>query len=852
MANTPDNIVPITNEARSAAREFGAARDRELLTILFTDLVDSAKLQFELGNIEAARLTELHRKIVRDELANYDAREIEWAGDSCLAVFSKPSDAVAFALRMQLEHLRARNNEPKLPQVRVGIHLGEVVVRQRDDGGKKTEDLFGLQVSEAARIMSVARGNQIFCSRAVYDSARGSLRGNPDLSETLWVRHGLYLLKGSDDPVEICEVGTAELGGTQAPEPTDKCAPFGDDGAVSRASTARITRVALFAVAGFVAVALVAYLLFMNRGTISPRTESAEGTTQADEQSAAPREPKPVKRSYLGLSVPPQFPDISITPDGSSIVYVTQSEAVNRTRLAVQDVGQLKGRILENTDSVSVPEVSPDGQSIVYHDWTDSEIKRIPVRGGTPVTITRALGTTPMQMRWFGDEIYYGNVGVPLFRVRATGGPAEQITRLRDTGGGGHSCPDVLPGGRGVLFRSFGGPDMADWDTFLIAGDEPPRLLIEGGHCARYIPSGHILYFNEDVAMVAPFDLDTLSIVGDAVPVNEEGLTTLYGFTNHGTMVYFAPTDPAREGVRTLAWVDMMGVETPIPVPAKQYGRVTISPDGERAVIGNSDDIWLLEFDGRAMLQRLTSGEPLDSAPIFADGGETIIFTSTRSGTAQLHEIPTKQTAVQTEPQQLTPQGPMRFADAFVQEGRQIIYTEMGDGTGFDIGMGRFDSDEDVYFQPVVQSPGNEGSVALSPDGRWVAYTTDEVEGGQIYVASFPSFEGKYPISVDGGTEPVWAPDGSAIYYRKYPAMMRVDVEAGETFRAEKPVEIFSNLRFLASPVGARMYDVHPDGDRFLMIVPEPESEQKDLYDLVVVENWFDELERIAPHPDAG
>ncbi len=228
MADTPENIVPITPDARTAAETFRAEHDRELLTILFTDLVDSTKLQNDLGNVEAARLTELHRKIVRDELAKYDAREIEWAGDSCLAVFTKPSDAVVFALRMQVEHRRVRDTETKLPKVRVGMHLGEIVVKKRTDGGKKTEDLFGLQVSEAARVMSVARGNQIFCTRAVFDNARGSLKGSAieGVGDVIWVNYGAYMLKGSEEPVELCEVGSSEVAVLKAPQPSDKVSPL--------------------------------------------------------------------------------------------------------------------------------------------------------------------------------------------------------------------------------------------------------------------------------------------------------------------------------------------------------------------------------------------------------------------------------------------------------------------------------------------------------------------------------------------------------------------------------------------------------------------------------------------------
>lgn len=224
-----DNIVPITSAARAEAEKFGAEHDRELLTILFTDLCDSTKLQSDLGNVESARLTELHRKIVREELAKYYAREIEWAGDSCLAVFTKPSDAVVFALKLQAALRKARTEEPNMPAVRIGLHLGEIVVRRNKEAQK--DDLFGLQVSEAARVMSLAHGDQIYCTRAVFDNAQGSLKGQPvkGLAEITWHRHGFFELKGSEEPAEVFEVGEEGFAPLTPPGANDKCQPIRGD-----------------------------------------------------------------------------------------------------------------------------------------------------------------------------------------------------------------------------------------------------------------------------------------------------------------------------------------------------------------------------------------------------------------------------------------------------------------------------------------------------------------------------------------------------------------------------------------------------------------------------------------------
>lgn len=226
MSEQVDDIGSRTLAALAGVEDFGVRKERELLTILFTDLVDSTDLQSRKGNEEAARLVQIHRRLVRNKLDGFDAREIEWAGDSCLAVFTRPSEGIAFALQLQASTRRAREKEPELPEVRIGLHLGEIIVH-KNKGAAKAEDLFGLQVSEAARVMSLARGDQIFCTRAVFENARNllefdSITGVGDLD---WRSHGFYQLKGSNHPIEICEVGETEFVTFAPPEANDKCKP---------------------------------------------------------------------------------------------------------------------------------------------------------------------------------------------------------------------------------------------------------------------------------------------------------------------------------------------------------------------------------------------------------------------------------------------------------------------------------------------------------------------------------------------------------------------------------------------------------------------------------------------------
>jgi WD40 repeat protein/class 3 adenylate cyclase len=209
----------ISNDTRVRVEEFRKRHRTALLTLLFTDLVGSTRLKQERGDSEAVAVMQVHAEIVREALrASSDAQEISTAGDSFFCVFVKPSDAVAFALRAQAA---LRGKLRGQATMRVGIHLGEVVVEERADAGKP--------VDSAARVMSLAEGGQILCTRAVFDNARQVLKGRDfeGLKRISWLNHGPYVLKGVEEPVEICEVGEEEVGVLKAPGPSEKAHPAG-------------------------------------------------------------------------------------------------------------------------------------------------------------------------------------------------------------------------------------------------------------------------------------------------------------------------------------------------------------------------------------------------------------------------------------------------------------------------------------------------------------------------------------------------------------------------------------------------------------------------------------------------
>ena len=214
MQSDHDPLLFLSQPGLEQIEAYRRAHETQLLVLLITDLESSTRQQAYLGNVRAAEIVQLHRRIFRGVLAKMDGQEVETAGDSFLTVFAAPSEAVLFALRMQRAMRQAQIAEPELPSVRVGIHLGQVVV-ERHEGGPKAMDLYGLQVSTAARIMDLATGGQILCSREVFNNARSILRGDQlaGLDEVAWKNHGPYVFKGveseagSPDSYEVCEAG---------------------------------------------------------------------------------------------------------------------------------------------------------------------------------------------------------------------------------------------------------------------------------------------------------------------------------------------------------------------------------------------------------------------------------------------------------------------------------------------------------------------------------------------------------------------------------------------------------------------------------------------------------------------
>lgn len=852
-----ENIVRFEQEVRNRIHD-----EHELLAILFTDLVDSTQLQTDHGDTESVRLSDTHREIVRRLLQRYGGREIDWAGDSCLAAFTKPSAAVLFALEMLAEHRDVRKSEALLPQVRVGIHLGEIVVRNMEGGGRDSKDLFGLQVSEAARVMSLARGDQIFCTKSVFDSARLAMRGKAidTLGELNWINHGLYDLKGSPEPIEICEVGETEHAPLRAPESNDKCVRVSGVSATSPSSRNPLTWMAASV------VILVAAIAVFASGKFNADTQPTEQKieTAAVALPGLVTETPKEARVYNTL-LPPDAPvappetvlnfNLAVAPDGKHFVYRSLDGAV--AHLVVSELGKMGATVLQGTEGARFPFFSPDSQWIGYFSTEDQKLKKVPVDGGPPIALCGGFFYAGAD---WGDDgfIVFSHGGQGIMRVSEDGGEAVRLTKPDPKNGETfHSHPHVLPDGNGILFSVSPAIDVSTMKTALLKpGDtegsfESEYAILEGtGGTAQYLPTGHLLYIKFGQLIAQPFDLESLAFTGDPVPVTQyamvgkDGTTRHYGYSRDGTLIYVPDYGEEIES-NELAWIHPNGEMTSIGLQPKSYVIPRVSPDGTRIAVSAQEavgrDIWICNLED-ASQTRLTFDKREDWHPIWSRDGKNVVFSSGRDGVLNLYMKAADGTG---EVKRITTSEHHQWPHTWSGDGKELVYVEGGLDTGYDIWAVPVDGSAPP--RPMLQTPTNENNPDISPDGKWIAYQSNESGQYEIYIQDYPGFTGKWQVSESGGNQVRWSPDGKTVYFRHGVQMLKAVITPKPTMKISNPeVVIESDAVVLASE--ARNYDIGPDGEQFLVLKPIESGAKSTLNrELFIVENWFEEIKRLAP-----
>jgi Tol biopolymer transport system component len=529
--------------------------------------------------------------------------------------------------------------------------------------------------------------------------------------------------------------------------------------------------------------------------------------------------------------------ELVISPDGQKIVYVANRGG--KRQLFLRALRAAEGRLIEGSEGATTAFFSRDSNWIAF--GTGSLLQKVAVTGGSPITICSLSGTGFYGGDWGADDtiVFVPDYNGGLWSVSSGGGTPQPLLKTDvEKDWASLSDPQILPGGKGVLFTLASGHAVTADDQDVAAlepGATEPRILIRGGAHARYLPTGHVVYVHGGALLLVPFDLSKLSVTGTPTPVIK-GLGRTwsgdsdYSVSDNGTLVYDPDAGVKPGGL--LAMVDRRGQVQPIGTRGN-YSELSVSPDGRSVatrVFAVNDDIWTFDIASGAPL-RLTF-EPLDEIfPHWTPDGKRIAF-GTRTGT--IFWQPADGTGRR---EALTHGEYPRYPASFSRDGKTMAFVEIHPSRRRDIWLMRLDGDRQP--QPLLTTDADESDARISPDGRWLAYVSDETGRDEIFVRPMGSRGGRKQLSSEGGTAPIWAPNGRELFFVKGDRFEAVTLDAeGQPVGRERVLfraPTFEDLQFDPENPG---YDVMPDGQHFVFLL-SPRSLPKH-YDVVL--NWFEEL----------
>ncbi len=571
--------------------------------------------------------------------------------------------------------------------------------------------------------------------------------------------------------------------------------------------------------------------------------------------------PRPVSRFAIALPedqaldgmTPSQH--IALSPDGTQLVYVGGAED-EVSRLWVRDQDDLIARPLAGTEGAYNPFFSPDGRQVGFFIEQPRSLKVVPLTGGLPLTLTDTLlGVSGGS--WGPDGYIYFDADLGgLHRMRATGGQREGVISL-DTAEWevGVAWPQALPDSRTVLYRMrHAGDGPGSFDIVAADIESGRRQTVVRAVFARYTSSGHLLHVTAGGTLLsALFDPGKLALSGLPTML-VEGIRVAGGFgavdltvSETGTLLYLAgPPASASE----LVWVERDGAVRPVDPNWSEdvaVNALALSPDGTRLAVsarrGSQEgaDIWVKQLpDGP--LTRLTFGESSNYRPAWTPDGRSVLFLSDRDGTDAVYV----KRADGTGSAELVVRADRAIGEVLPSpDGNWLVlrttYAAAGSGD-----IAAFRTGADTAPTPLWGAEFMEVTPTLSPDGRWLAYVSNESGRPEVYVRPFPDVDAaRWQVSTNGGWSPLWAHSGKELFFRgsSSPDMYTVEVQTSPTFVVGETRTLFQTIAELGLVV--RLYAVSPDDQRFLMLYP---PHGRGDVQLVRVENFLEELkEKVAP-----
>jgi serine/threonine-protein kinase len=532
---------------------------------------------------------------------------------------------------------------------------------------------------------------------------------------------------------------------------------------------------------------------------------------------------------------------VAISPDGRRIVYMGRGEGT--TRLWVKDADQISPTVLAGTDGATSPFFSPDGRQLGF--VKDGKTVRIlPLEGGSPLTLTDSANATAAD--WGSDGYVYFEVDSGISRIRATGGRSEPVYKFPATERVlGAEWPVVLPGARGLLFRvRHEGQGATDFEIMVKPLPKGEARVLLRGLYARYAATGHLVVVTADgKLLIVPFDLGKLALSGPPVALYEglesNPFSAAVALSPEGTLIYQTASQASS---REIVWVTREGLASRVDSAWKLDGTINalaLSPNGRAIAVelarNAKSDIWVKQLPG-GPFSRITFGDTGYTRPSWTPDGSQVLFLGDRGdggGVPFVRRADGVGAATRLLPPTIAFGQALESNDGHWLILRRIV-GDAGNGDILGVKVG------DTAIVTLVASPARELTPALSPDGNWLAYSSDESGTFEVYVRPFPGVTtARWQVSTAGGAAPLWSTSGKELFFRNnHGDLVVAQVKTTPTFSVGEQKALFSLTPFsFSGPV--QLYAVAPDDKRFLML-RETSAGESGL--LVVSEHWFEEL----------
>lgn len=529
---------------------------------------------------------------------------------------------------------------------------------------------------------------------------------------------------------------------------------------------------------------------------------------------------------------------VTVSPDGRRVVFLA-NESNLPGRLWVRAIDAIDAVPLDDTENATFPFWSPDGNSVAF--FVDSALRVKPLVGGparTIATTERGRGGS-----WNGaGVIVFGTAEGPIYQVSSAGGTPLPVTTLdRTRGESWHRFPEFLPDGNRFLYLARAGDDRA-----LYAGSLDGRTnirLFPTEVRASYAEPGYILFVERGALQARRLDAGRLELGGEPEHLapsvaTSTALDASFAVSSTGTLAYASRASVTSQ----LTWFDRSGERLGTLAAPADYLAVRLSPDDGTVAVArpgadeDAPDIWLLDVE-RGAASRFTFNRWLDISPVFSPDGETVVFSSSRSGRFDLFRRAARGGA---EEALLFTAADPSYAEDWSPDGRYIVYSTEAPGRSWNLRL------LDVAASratPLAASRYNEYQGRISPDGRWLAFTSDESGRPEVYVRAFPAGDANVVISTGGGSEPAWRGDGMELFYLSPDGtMMSVGVTApGGHLAPNRPQSLFRMKIPDRSLRNGSTYAPSADGRRFLVAIAGPENRASAI---TVVVNWHYGLRR--------